>query len=549
MAQQVGVTANHVRDVSRAAVETGAITRNGLDPSQPVMWNTGGDYFYQYDSPTSLNPPKEFNDEVLAARVKEDEAKKEAREVGPPRPTSATPPPPEFIPEDSDAIAICLSPDVCRSPEKPVPYQTWGRASDSRNYSPNVRSNGRVVKRQDSVFFCCYGDEAGTGLGVKSNTVGDIVEPVTSSGTVRINGVWAQRHDDRCTLNSGNTLGEYSNSQCIDAHAAPDGNDQQDKAWYERTLDTVRDEGAHFWEGMTSTSDTAAAGEGIFNKVGEYWNDPAQMGRDAQSVYENLPTGSEIWEGTKNVAYGAAHVAGDVWNDPVGSVNSAGSWVKDTAVDAWQGVEKGYAEHGVSGAVGAAAGLGLEIVNPLKKLRMLERAAEAAEKIGDFEKAEQLRKEAERLRQAEKDGKDGTRSSKAKGKTPKIRRDRLGRIVEWKDRVGPDDIGTGTPTNQAARDHARALGKETDDAGHARGSNLGGSGTDLDNIFPQAPSVNRGKFRVFEQNVADRIASTGQSADITLTPTYAGSSTRPSSMNYNVRFDDGTSISKDFPNP
>ncbi len=73
-----------------------------------------------------------------------------------------------------------------------------------------------------------------------------------------------------------------------------------------------------------------------------------------------------------------------MWNDPVGSAETAGGWVKDTAVGAWHGVEHGYHEHGVAGALGAAAGLGLEAVNPLKKLKMLERAAEAAEELGDF---------------------------------------------------------------------------------------------------------------------------------------------------------------------
>ena len=91
---------------------------------------------------------------------------------------------PELIPSDSMALAICLSPDVCKSPESPVPYMSWGRASDSLNYSPDVRSNGLFIKRRDSKFSCCYGDEPGVGLGCKSQTVGEPVEPVTSSGIV-----------------------------------------------------------------------------------------------------------------------------------------------------------------------------------------------------------------------------------------------------------------------------------------------------------------------------------------------------------------------------
>ncbi|MFT4184422.1 MAG: DUF4150 domain-containing protein, partial [Rhizobium sp.] len=110
----------------------------------------------------------------LKERLKEKEKEKPA---GQPYPTAADPAPPEFIPDDSKAIAVCLSPDVCKSPDKPVPYMSWGKASDSQNYSPDVRSNGLAIKRQDSKFSCCYGDEPGVGLGCKSGTVGDVVEP------------------------------------------------------------------------------------------------------------------------------------------------------------------------------------------------------------------------------------------------------------------------------------------------------------------------------------------------------------------------------------
>nr|WP_244426673.1 DUF4150 domain-containing protein [Sinorhizobium sojae] len=128
MVAETALDTSHLRDVSAAAAETGAIARHGLDPSLPVGWNIKGDYFYQFDDPTGLKPPKEFTDDALSKRVKEDEAKKKRI----PSPTSASPAPPELIPDDSKAIAVCLSPDVCRSPEKPVPYMSWGKASDDQ---------------------------------------------------------------------------------------------------------------------------------------------------------------------------------------------------------------------------------------------------------------------------------------------------------------------------------------------------------------------------------------------------------------------------------
>ena len=154
-----------------------------------------------------------------------------------PPPTAANPNPPEFIPDDASALAVCLSPDVCRSPEKPIPYMCWGKGDDQNNYSPDVRSNGLVIKRQNSQFYCSYGDQPGVGLGVKSGTVGDVVDPVTSSTIVRANGIPVQRHTDRCTLNSGNCPGEYINVKSTTTTPAPDATDEEDKAWYEEAWD------------------------------------------------------------------------------------------------------------------------------------------------------------------------------------------------------------------------------------------------------------------------------------------------------------------------
>ncbi|WP_210166662.1 PAAR-like domain-containing protein, partial [Methylobacterium sp. Leaf87] len=75
----------------------------------------------------------------------------------PPSPSAPKPPPPELIPDTHEAIAVSTSPDVCRSPSAPVPYAVWGKADDKQNYSPDVRSNGCVIKRRDSRFTTTYG--------------------------------------------------------------------------------------------------------------------------------------------------------------------------------------------------------------------------------------------------------------------------------------------------------------------------------------------------------------------------------------------------------
>lgn len=46
------------------------------------------------------------------------------------------------------------------------------------------------------------------------------------------------------------------------------------------------------------------------------------------------------------------------------------------------------------------------------------------------------------------------------------------------------DLRTGSGTNDITRDYARSRGFNSDDAGHIRACNLGGSGADPINIFP-----------------------------------------------------------------
>ncbi|KMO44960.1 hypothetical protein VQ03_00280 [Methylobacterium tarhaniae] len=157
-----------------------------------------------------------------------------------PPPTAAKPAPPELIPATDEAITVCTSPDMCRSPTAPVPDQVWGKADDQHNYSPDVRSNGLAIKRQDSAFTRTYGDEPGTGKGVKSNTVGGRVEPVTSSRIVQANGIPVQRHGDACALNRGHCPGEYVRVKSTPTHEPPDGRDEMSKPWYRRFWDQAR---------------------------------------------------------------------------------------------------------------------------------------------------------------------------------------------------------------------------------------------------------------------------------------------------------------------
>ena len=115
-------------------------------------------------------------------------------------------------------------------------------------------------------------------------------------------------------------------------------------------------------------------------------------------------------------------------------------------------------------------------------------------------------------------------------------------------KIQPGNIGQGTGTDAASRQLARSFGNATDDAGHAVGRNLGGLGDATSgNIFPQVPSVNRGAFRQFEQQIARR-ATAGDEVFVRVVPRYQNGATRPYEILYQVRIN-GRTASRTFANP
>jgi hypothetical protein len=109
-----------------------------------------------------------------------------------------------------------------------------------------------------------------------------------------------------------------------------------------------------------------------------------------------------------------------------------------------------------------------------------------------------------------------------------------GRLEQIDDTIDPSDLGTGTETNRSSRSLARRLGLPTDDAGHARGRQLGGRGGVNDqNIFSQSPHINRGIYQQLEGEVADYVQRTGISVDIRVTFHYhTPTDTRPYAVTY-----------------
>ena len=84
---------------------------------------------------------------------------------------------------------------------------------------------------------------------------------------MRASGIPIQRHTDICTPNNGNCPGEYIHVQSTETTPAPDGRDEQDKAWYERAWD---------WTGDRLNEAGEALAEFDENN-GRYWNETGRF--------------------------------------------------------------------------------------------------------------------------------------------------------------------------------------------------------------------------------------------------------------------------------
>jgi uncharacterized Zn-binding protein involved in type VI secretion len=120
---------------------------------------------------------------------------------------------PEGARKDGVPIVVSIVPDVCKTPigssTPPIPYQIIANFQNSDSVSQNVRFGDKPVFLLDqSKITKVTGDEPGTAGGVKSGTNKSIVEPIEGSATVRVNGKQVVRHNDKCKMNNGNTIGK-----------------------------------------------------------------------------------------------------------------------------------------------------------------------------------------------------------------------------------------------------------------------------------------------------------------------------------------------------
>ncbi|VVB43856.1 protein of unknown function [Beijerinckiaceae bacterium RH AL1] len=123
------------------------------------------------------------------------------------------------IPQKGKIISVPH--DWCKSTDSPVPYRIWAWQSSASNLANTVRQTDCRSHVLGSIVNQCYGDEPGTGGGVKSGTNLAECTPLSASPTVRAEGKPMVRYLDKWWMNHKNTWGCLNNSEDMGKYDAP----------------------------------------------------------------------------------------------------------------------------------------------------------------------------------------------------------------------------------------------------------------------------------------------------------------------------------------
>lgn len=116
-----------------------------------------------------------------------------------------------------------------------------------------------------------------------------------------------------------------------------------------------------------------------------------------------------------------------------------------------------------------------------------------------------------------------------------FQRNQNGRTEVMEALIEKKHLKTGTPTDQNARNYATSSGRPDDDAGHILAARLGGSGTDLRNIFPQSKNFNRGVWAREVEDWVARVVETKGKARFTVNLVYNNNQDkRPTLLVYRI---------------
>jgi hypothetical protein len=207
--------------------------------------------------------------------------------------------PREALRNNGEARIVCLSPSVNLTPVGsemvPVPYMIYDTCDHPENYSQKTFFTSQAVLRFCSTTSHVHGDEAGTGGGVVSGTVGKECEPIDCAPKVRVEGSPVVCHLDKFKMECGNTVGEAQFVRDLSVYPAPANTDPAPGSV--RTTTTAR---------SPSSSTTAYLAPGLV---------------ETAETAETASLAARIW-GTTELAAGGTVVAGGGPEDPVTDVGA-----------------------------------------------------------------------------------------------------------------------------------------------------------------------------------------------------------------------------------
>ncbi|WP_225768823.1 PAAR-like domain-containing protein [Inquilinus sp. Marseille-Q2685] len=285
---------------------------------------------------------------------------------------------------------LSLTPDVCKTPvgssTPPIPYSVYALPGEDEKTTPTVFFTGERAFVLRSNTTCTHGDEPGSAKGIKSGTVGDIAEPLDHSRTVRAEGQPVIRREDRFYLNRGNTFGEAQMAGDNTTYGNG-GNRADTRGAGERFADGFTENASETWEGAKKVGSDAL--EGAKSIASDLWNDPlGTLSSAGESVVGGV-TGAAQWTG---------EVGQNLWNDPGGTLGRGWENTQNAAGAVWHGVSDPYVQAYREGGVAQALGhgtfdvvrLGVEALATKGAITVAGKAATAAgvaRKVGAAEGA------------------------------------------------------------------------------------------------------------------------------------------------------------------
>ncbi|MBP1206141.1 putative Zn-binding protein involved in type VI secretion [Duganella sp. 1411] len=225
--------------------------------------------------------------------------------------------------KDTAFKAISTAPSINMTPVGPsmvpIPYPTVQDLGNSINTAKTVNFNGKPAYLLDlTTQDRCTGDEAGTGKGVRSGTVGGEVKPVAGSRTVRIEGKHVVRHGDPCTMNGGNNPGVYVACSPPTAHEKPASAgtsssppvDQGEKNYSSQVVDALRQAGANVADAIASPLEgVKGALKGLANTIPETAEILIKGAADQQAQELNEAASLQMALGKRKLAASFSEVA------------------------------------------------------------------------------------------------------------------------------------------------------------------------------------------------------------------------------------------------